>query len=196
MKVLKKFKSFFPILPILLMGIYCSREKSISNLAYEKEKAGNLSEALYDYKRALSINPEYGFANKRVGFILSESQLSVIPAIHHLEIAHEQDPLDLDISLKLMDLTLFILDFEKFSKLFKDIKPLLTQETSLELETIYSCLAVKNTSKKMAEKLDTLEISSQASLYYRSLSLCYEMAERRETAEEIVNRFKSGKNTQ
>jgi tetratricopeptide (TPR) repeat protein len=178
------------------MDIYCSREKSISNLAYEKEKAGNLSEALYNYKRALSINPEYGFANKRVGLLLSESQLSVIPAIHHLEIARKQEPLDLDISLKLMDLTLFILDFEKFSKIFKDTKPLLTPETSLELETIYSCLSVRKSSKKMAEKLDTLEISSQASLYYRSLSLCYEMAERRETAEAIVNRFKSGKNTQ
>lgn len=172
------------------MGYSCSREKSISKLAYEKEKAGNLSEAIYDYHRALNINSKYGFANKRLGFIFSESQFSVIPAIYHLEVAREEDPLDLEINLKLIDLTLFVQDFEKYSQYYKQIQAGLKPENILEIETIYGCLAGKNTSKKMAEKLNTLEFSKEIALYYRSLALCYDTAGEKEKAEQVVKQYR------
>ncbi|HNA10332.1 MAG TPA: hypothetical protein PK930_25545, partial [Leptospiraceae bacterium] len=53
------FFSYFILTTLFFTFLSCSREKQISQDAYKKEQAGKKAEALYDYTRALEINPDY-----------------------------------------------------------------------------------------------------------------------------------------
>jgi tetratricopeptide (TPR) repeat protein len=196
--MLKKIHSLFRILlPMLVMTlITCNREKSLSQEAFEKEIQGYNTEAILLYNQALSINPNYSFANSRLGYLLSESQLSIIPAIYHLEKAKIELHDDIKISLKLVDLRLFLSDFDKVRRIQKEISPNISLEASELILTITDCLSATqlNEKKKLIEKIDAMEFPTETSLFYRSLALCYETSGESVKAEEIVENYRKAAN--
>ncbi|MCB1140670.1 MAG: hypothetical protein H7A24_08055 [Leptospiraceae bacterium] len=188
------YNSFTIKLPILLLIflLHCNREKAIAQLAFEKEVQGYYTEAIYHYNQALKINPNYSFANARLGFLLSESQLSIIPAIHHLEKARSDSQDDTKISLKLIDLTLFILDFENGRRLQKEIANKISPETSELITKIAECLeaSTPKDKHKLMDEIDSMEFPPDTNMIYRSLALCYENGGESVKAEEIVTNYR------
>lgn len=182
---------YFFILVFLFIFTNCSREKQISQDAYKKEQAGKKSEALYDYTRALEINPNYAFANKRVGFILSESPESQDVAIHHLEVAKKESESDIEIDLKLFDSYLLNAEFTKLKKLKGELSISLDLQTFQLLDDIYNCILKKEEAKNTAKKIQFSTDVPYAKLFYRSWAACYEFAEFPERAEEIKNRYRN-----
>ena len=118
----------------------CNRDQTYVEQGLDKEKKGNYAEALHYYNQAYKINPENKFANERLGFLLSESQFSIIPAIFHLEKAREKDQNNEMVTLKLIDLTLFISDFTKGKRLQKELSTQLEDADNLFITRITECL--------------------------------------------------------
>ncbi len=176
---------------LLLVFISCSREKQISQEAYKKEQAGKKAEALYEYTRALEINPDYAFANKRVGFILSESPESQDVAIHHLEIARKESETDMEVTMKLFDSYLLNGEFAKLKKLRGELSVGLDLQTFQLLDDIYNCMLKKDEAKNTAKKIQISFEAQYASLFYRSWAACYEIAEMPEKAEEIKSKYRN-----
>ncbi len=175
----------------LLVFIDCSREKQISQEAYKKEQAGKKAEALYEYTRALEINPDYAFANKRVGFILSESPESQDVAIHHLEIARKESETDMEVTMKLFDSYLLNGEFAKLKKLRGELSVGLDLQTFQLLDDIYNCMLKKDEAKNTAKKIQISFEAQYANLFYRSWAACYEIAEMPEKAEEIKSKYRN-----
>ena len=65
----KKWRGNFKIIPIFLLGIYCSQEKTISSAAFEKEKYGN---------SLCGRSAPYGQINWTSHFFLSWLQYAVL----------------------------------------------------------------------------------------------------------------------
>ena len=194
-KNLTKNKQFyFPYIVILISLLVfqgCSREKQISQEAYKKEQAGKKAEALYDYTLALEINPEYAFANKRVGFILSESPESQDVAIHHLEIARKESETDMEVTMKLFDSYLLNGEFLKLKKLRGELSVGLDLQTFQLLDDIYNCILKKEEAKTIAKKIQISFEAQYAKLFYRSWAACYEFAELPEKSEEIKSKYRN-----
>lgn len=152
--------------------------------------AGNKMEAMYDYFRALEINPKYALANKRMGFLLSTSQNSTVAAIRHLEIAYEQDPEDLETLLKLLDLLLFIQDFERYKEIMEKDGLRIPQEIKIFLENARNCLQNKENKKPFIDKLITLSPPENTYLFYRCVALCYEKGGYSDLAEKFIQQYK------
>lgn len=180
---------WFLVLFILIIG--CSKEKEFTKKGYEKEQKGSYAEAFYDYQRALQENPNYGPANKRMGFLLSESQLSVVPAIVYLEKALKEDPQDLEVVLKLVDLSLVISDISRVNKLFSEYSSNIPQESLLFLETVKACLETEpESSQKILQKLKTLDVPENVKFYYRSVVICYQKNGLSDLAEDFVKKYR------
>lgn len=194
-KNLTKFKHLFfecILLGLILIGFAnCSREKQISQEAYKKEQAGKKAEALYDYTRALEINPDYAFANKRVGFILSESPESQDVAIHHLEIARRESDTDMEVTMKLFDSYILNREFTKLKKLRGELTVGLDIQTFQLLDDIYNCMLKKDEAKNTAKKMQISFEAQYAKLFYRSWAACYEIAELPDKAEEIKSKYRN-----
>ncbi|MBK8397777.1 MAG: hypothetical protein IPL26_21390 [Leptospiraceae bacterium] len=176
---------------LFLLFLNCSREKQISQEAYKKEQAGKKSEALFDYTRALEINPEYGFANKRVGFILSESPESQDVAIHHLEIAKKESETDMEVTMKLFDSYILNREFVKLKNLRGELSVGLDLQTFQLLDDIYNCMLKKDEAKNTAKKIQISFEAQYAKFFYRSWAACYEIAELPEKAEEIKSKYRN-----
>lgn len=188
----KQFIYGYILLSLLFLSLTaCSREKQISQDAYKKEQSGKKSEALYDYTRALEINPNYAFANKRVGFILSESPESQDVAIQHLEIAHQETESDMEVTIKLFDSYVLNGEFDKLKNLRGDLIVGLDLQTFQLLDDIYSCMLKKDLAKNTAKKIQISFEAQYAKLFYRSWAACYEVAEQLEMAEEIKNKYRN-----
>jgi len=180
---------WFLVLFILIIG--CSKEKEFTKKGYEKEQKGSYAEAFYDYQRALQENPNYGPANKRMGFLLSESQLSVVPAIVYLEKALKEDPQDLEVVLKLVDLSLVISDISRVNKLLSEYSSNIPQESLLFLETVKACLETEpESSQKILQKLKTLDVPENVKFYYRSVVICYQKNGLSDLAEDFVKKYR------
>lgn len=194
-KNLTKFKHLFfgcILLWLILIGLTnCSREKQISQEAYKKEQAGKKAEALYDYTRALEINPDYAFANKRIGFILSESPESQDVAIHHLEMAKRESENDMEVTMKLVDSYILNREFAKLKKLRGELTVGLDLQTFQLLDDIYNCMLKKDEAKNTAKKIQFSFEAQYAKLFYRSWAACYEIAEMPEKAEEIKSKYRN-----
>ena len=175
----------------LIVFLNCSREKQISQEAYKKEQAGKKAEALYDYTRALEVNPDYAFANKRVGFILSESPESQDVAIHHLEIARRESETDMEVTMKLFDSYVLNREFAKLKKLRGELTVGLDLQTFQLLDDIYNCMLKKDEAKNTAKKIQISFEAQYAKLFYRSWAACYEIAELPEKAEEIKSKYRN-----
>lgn len=176
---------------IFLAFSNCSREKRISQEAYKKEQAGQKAEALYDYTRALEINPDYAFANKRVGFILSESPESQDVAIHHLEIAKRESETDMEVTMKLFDSYVLNSEFAKLKKLRGELSVGLDLQTFQLLDDIYNCMLKKDEAKNTAKKIQISFEAQYAKLFYRSWAACYEIADLPDKAEEIKSKYRN-----
>ncbi|HRG45248.1 MAG TPA: hypothetical protein PLX69_23670 [Leptospiraceae bacterium] len=190
----KSKQTYFPyrlILIVLIVFLACSREKHISQEAYKKEQAGKKAEALFDYTRALEINPDYAFANKRVGFILSESPESQDVAIHHLEIARRESETDMEVTMKLFESYLLNGEFAKLKKLRGELSVGLDLQTFQLLDDIYNCMLKKDEAKNTAKKIQISFEAQYAKLFYRSWAACYEIAELPEKAEEIKSKYRN-----
>lgn len=194
-KNLTKFKHLIfecILLWLILIGLTnCSREKQISQEAYKKEQAGKKAEALYDYTRALEINPDYAFANKRIGFILSESPESQDVAIHHLEMAKRESENDMEVTMKLVDSYILNREFAKLKKLRGELTVGLDLQTFQLLDDIYNCMLKKDEAKNTAKKIQFSFEAQYAKLFYRSWAACYEIAEMPEKAEEIKSKYRN-----
>lgn len=194
-KNLTKNKQFYFSYIVILISILvfsgCSREKQISQAAYKKEQAGQKAEALYDYTLALEINPDYAFANKRVGFILSESPESQDVAIHHLEIARRESETDMEVTMKLFDSYLLNGEFLKLKKLRGELSVGLDLQTFQLLDDIYNCILRKEDAKIIAKKIQISFEAQYAKLFYRSWAACYEFAELPEKSEEIKSKYRN-----
>ena len=168
-KNLTKFKHLFfecILLWLILIGLTnCSREKQISQEAYKKEQAGKKAEALYDYTRALEINPDYAFANKRIGFILSESPESQDVAIHHLEMAKRESENDMEVTMKLVDSYILNREFAKLKKLRGELTVGLDLQTFQLLDDIYNCMLKKDEAKNTAKKIQISFEAQYAKLF-------------------------------
>lgn len=176
---------------LLLFGAsFCSREKKITERGYQKEMAGDKIEAMYEYLRALEINPKYFLANKRMGFLLSVSQNSTVAAIRHLEIAYEQNPEDLETIVKLLDLVLFIQDFERYKEIMDKEGAKIPQEIKIFLENAKNCLQNKENKKPFIDKLITLSPPENTYLFYRCVALCYEKGGYSNLAEEFIQQHR------
>lgn len=190
----KRQRSKFFILFSVLMSIFtahCSPEKAISEKAYELEKKGLFAEAVYEYSRALDSNPEYGFANRRMGFILSESYKSMIPAIRHLEAARNTYQNDTELNLKLFDLTLFAEDYQKAEKLKKELSLSLSRESNDYIQQIFECRRNGDSQKKkLVSFFSGVPEPAEIKLIYRSAYLCMKKLEWKEKAAELSERFR------
>jgi tetratricopeptide (TPR) repeat protein len=180
------------LLTITLLCISCNRDQTYVEQGLEREKKGNYAEALHYYNQAYKINPENKFANERLGFLLSESQFSIIPAIFHLEKAREKDQNNEMVTLKLIDLTLFISDFTKGKRLQKEISTQIGEEDSLFINRITECLETLNPpdKKKIFILLDTGVFPENSKFVYRSLALCYENNGESLKAEELAAKYR------
>ena len=197
MKYLIQIKDFlnsinyiYIIITILLAIFFsCNRDQTYVEVGIEKEKQGNTAEALHSYTQAFKINPDNKLANERIGFLLSESQFSVIPAIYHLENARLKDTGNIQIPLKLIDLTLFISDFTKSKRIQKEISISISKEMSDLILLITDCLETENPKDrtKSIDLLSQFKLPDDAYLVYRSLALCYEIGGDSLKAEEIAS---------
>ncbi len=200
MKYLLQIKDFFTsvnyiyIIITILFAIFfsCNRDQTYVEVGIEKEKQGSTAEALHSYTQAFKINPDNKLANERIGFLLSESQFSVIPAIYHLENARLKDAENTQIPLKLIDLTLFISDFTKSKRIQKEISILISKEMNDLILLITDCLETENPKDrtKSIDLLSQLKLPEDSHLVYRSLALCYEMGGDSLKAEEIVSTYR------
>jgi tetratricopeptide (TPR) repeat protein len=182
------------IIITILLAIFfsCNRDQTYVERGVEKEKQGNIAEALHSYNQAFKINPDNKVANERIGFLLSESQFSIIPAIYHLENARSHDLNSIQIPLKLIDLTLFISDFSKAKRIQKEISNQIPKEMNELLSLVTSCLETNNPKDK-AKSIETLsmfQLSEDTHWIYRSLALCYETGGDSLKAEEIASKYK------
>ena len=170
----------------------CNRVQTYVEQGLDKEKKGNYAEALHYYNQAYKINPENKFANERLGFLLSESQFSIIPAIFHLEKAREKDQNNEMVTLKLIDLTLFISDFTKGKRLQKELSTQLEDADNLFITRITDCLETLNITdkKKTFTLLDTGVFPENTKYVYRSLALCYENNGESLKAEELAAKYR------
>lgn len=176
---------------LLLIGVFsCSREKKITEQGYQKELLGLHIEAMHDYLRALEINPRYHLANKRMGFLLSASQNSVLGAVQHLYTAYEENPEDLETLIKLLDLLLVIQDFEKYKEITEKNVDKIPQEVYIFLENAKKCLQDKENRKNFVEKIKTLTPPENTYLFYRCVTLCFEKAGLSEQAEDFTKRYR------
>ncbi len=183
------FLLFSVLMPIVFT--YCSPEKGISERAYELEKRGLFAEAVYEYSRALDSNPEYGFANRRMGFILSESYKSIVPAIRHLEAAKNTFQNDTELNLKLFDLTLFVEDYPKAEKLKKELQQSLSKESSDYIQQLFECRKNSDSQKKkLVSFFSGAAEPPEIKLIYRSVYLCMKNLEWKEKAAELSSRFR------
>ncbi len=196
-----QFSKVFPISTLyihiiitILLAIFfsCNRDQTYIERGFEKEKQGNIAEALHSYNQAFKINPDNKVANERIGFLLSESQFSIIPAIYHLENARSQDPKSTQIPLKLIDLTLFISDFSKAKRIQKEISNQLPNEMNELLTLVTGCLETNQPKDKakIIEILSQFPLSEDTHWIYRSLALCYETGGDSLKAEEIASKYK------
>ena len=170
-KNLTKFKHLFfecILLWLILIGLTnCSREKQISQEAYKKEQAGKKAEALYDYTRALEINPDYAFANKRIGFILSESPESQDVAIHHLEMAKRESENDMEVMRNEKTIEYDeLIDDGKTKKHFLSVKFPIRDENNIIIGVCV--MANEITERKRAEE-ELKEAKDLAEAYSREL---------------------------
>jgi tetratricopeptide (TPR) repeat protein len=195
-RILKNLKILLIYFACLFLGFFasCSREKSISEAAFKSERMGRLTEAVYGYKRALDINSEYGFANKRLGFILSESQDSLIPAIFYLEKARKTDMEDKEVGLKLIDLTLFLRDYPKAEKLRKEMIGKTTTGFPEYVTILSSCIRGDRDRKKIILQMEAISEMEEYKFIYRSISICYELANMHDKAIGIVTKYRNYKN--
>jgi len=189
------FSCYLPyiyFLIIISLFISCNRDQTYVEQGLEREKKGNYAEALHYYNQAYKINPENKFANERLGFLLSESQFSIIPAIFHLEKAREKDSNNEIVTLKLIDLTLFISDFTKGKRLQKEISTQLGEDDNLLINRITECLENVNLvdKKKIFTLLDAGVFPENSKYIYRSLALCYENNNESLKAEEIAAKYR------
>ena len=180
------------LLIIISQLMSCNRDQTYVEQGLEKEKKGNHAEALHYYNQAYKINPENKFANERLGFLLSESQFSIIPAIFHLEKAREKDLNNEIVTLKLIDLTLFISDFTKGKRLQKELSTQLIDSDNLFINRITECLETLNLveKKKILALLDTGVFPENTKYLYRSLALCYENNGESLKAEELAAKYR------
>jgi tetratricopeptide (TPR) repeat protein len=177
---------------IISLFMSCNRDQTYVEQGLDKEKKGNYAEALHYYNQAYKINPENKFANERLGFLLSESQFSIIPAIFHLEKAREKDQNNEMVTLKLIDLTLFISDFTKGKRLQKELSTQLEDADNLFITRITECLETLNVTekKKTFTLLDTGVFPENTKFVYRSLALCYENNGESLKAEELAAKYR------
>jgi tetratricopeptide (TPR) repeat protein len=177
---------------IISLFMSCNRDQTYVEQGLDKEKKGNYAEALHYYNQAYKINPENKFANERLGFLLSESQFSIIPAIFHLEKAREKDQNNEMVTLKLIDLTLFISDFTKGKRLQKELSTQLEDADNLFITRITECLETLNVTdkKKTFTLLDTGVFPENTKYVYRSLALCYENNGESLKAEELAAKYR------
>jgi tetratricopeptide (TPR) repeat protein len=182
----------FIYLLIISLFMSCNRDQTYVEQGLDKEKKGNYAEALHYYNQAYKINPENKFANERLGFLLSESQFSIIPAIFHLEKAREKDQNNEMVTLKLIDLTLFISDFTKGKRLQKELSTQLEDADNLFITRITDCLETLNITdkKKTFTLLDTGVFPENTKYVYRSLALCYENNGESLKAEELAAKYR------
>ena len=186
------------IILYLLLAIFfsCNRDKAFVEKGVEKEKIGKKAEALHLYTQAYKINPENSEANERLGFLLSESQFSTIPAIYHLENARNIDTENLKIALKLIDLTLFIGDFNKSKRIQREVLPSVNEAIYSYIVNITTCLEMKEIKdkKKITESLNP-DFPKEIFFLSRSLSLCYETSGNYTAAEMIASKAKEALKT-
>lgn len=179
---------FLILIPVL---IHCSREVPISEEAHKKEKQGEKSEALYHYSRALEINPNYSFANKRVGFLLSESPESQAAAIFHLETARRESANDIEISLKLFDVYLLNGEMDRVQKLRGELTTGLDITTFQLIDDIYNCFRKKDDAKNIVKKFISLPEIEYGYLFYRSWGACFEFGGYPDKSKEVFLKYKN-----
>lgn len=170
----------------------CNRDKAYIEKGLEKELEGKTSEALHLYSQAYKVNPYNPITNEKLGFLLSESQFSIIPAIYHLEITLGKEPENLKVALKLIDLTLFIADYSKSKRIQKEIAYLLDDNEITLLSLVTGCLESTNPKDKKGylDKIEEKMPTSNIKYFYRSLSLCYESNGASVKAEEIATSYR------
>lgn len=180
------------ILLLILLLYSCNRDQAFIEKGFEKESEGKIAEALHLYNQALKVNSTNTIANERMGFLLSESQFSIIPAMYHLELARNSDSENLKVGLKLVDLTLFVSDFSKSRRIQKEISLYLTNAENDTLSYVTHCLETKDEKerKKSFDVLSNTELSTNAKYIYRSLALCYELNGNSLKAEETVTYYR------
>lgn len=117
----------------------CTDEKILIDQAYQKEKLGRKTEALYDYSVILKKNPSSPIANKRIGFLLADSTSSVGVAIFHLEKAKKFLREDKELQLKLLDLYLIVDELKSTEEMLEELRDGSDRETLEFLENLILC---------------------------------------------------------
>lgn len=181
--------SLFLVLTFILS---CNRDQAFIEKGLEKEREGKIAEALHLYTQALKVNSSNPIANERLGFLLSESQFSVIPAMYHLELARNSNSDNLKVGMKLVDLTLFVSDFSKSRRIQKELSIYLSDLENDTLTNLTLCLETKDEKErnKALNFLGTSDLSYNTKYFYRSLALCYESSGNTLKAEEIVTLYR------
>jgi len=180
------------LLLVVFLFYSCNRDQAYIEKGLEKESEGKIAEALHLYNQALKVNSTNSIANERMGFLLSESQFSIIPAMFHLEQARNSDSENLKVGLKLIDLTLFVSDFSKSRRIQKEISLYLTNSENDTLSYVTLCLETNDEKerKKSFDYLSSTELSINIKYIYRSLALCYELNGNSLKAEETVTYYR------
>ncbi|MDX1957151.1 MAG: tetratricopeptide repeat protein [Leptospiraceae bacterium] len=179
---------------LLLFTVYvsffisCTREDKLTSIGIELEKQGRLTEALFYYEKALAKNPDYGIANKRKGFILSNSEKSSIPAIFHLEKALKEENSSIPIKIKIIDLLLFDGNYSMIEKYTKDLSQ---RKDLLELVMITkNCLEKEKDRKKAISELESKQEVDEIKYLYRSISLCFSLGGEETKGMSFAEKFK------
>ncbi|MCB1190056.1 MAG: hypothetical protein H7A23_12450 [Leptospiraceae bacterium] len=162
------------IFNIIFLLAFCSKDNKICEEAYKDELAGNKSKALYLYSTVLKGNPKHGFANRRTGFLLSESSDSIYVAIYHLEMAKKENPDDLEVATKLIDDYVLAGQLEKMRKMLNLEGEKFPPETLRFLENLYLCITDRKISNDSTVIKSILSYNNPntENIIYRSKAKC------------------------
>lgn len=176
MQFFLKYFIQFQLSILLILSFFlisCGREKTLSEQAYQKEQRGDKAEALYEYSLALKVDPDYPFANKRIGILFSESTDSINLAIHHLKKARQGYPEDMELLLKLYDLYIQTGDLNSAKKHITDNRKYLETNSYNVLLDIYNCILNKDKANELASKyLINQSIGVEKKYIYNSIAIC------------------------
>lgn len=170
------------------------KRKALEKNALELEKEGKKEEAFYYYTRILKINDSSFSANKKLGFILSESIDSLQVAISYLEKARHENSDDKEILAKLFDLYLILGETEKVKKMLYDARKSLSQDEATMITELMDCISEPGS--KNAKQMKVF-MEEKENLYFkifpRPYLLCLQSQNLSDKALSLAKKRKEGK---
>ncbi|NUM42173.1 MAG: hypothetical protein HUU45_11155 [Leptospiraceae bacterium] len=162
------------VILITFLFLHCTDEKILTEKAFEKEKIGKKTEALYEYSLILKKYPNSPFVHKRLGILLAETPLSFGVAIYHLKIAKKTLLEDNEIKLKLFDLYLIVDEWKRAVEILDELRETIDEDTSVFLENLILCQKGDLKSKEFPTKFKTQNLPKDLSNTMNSFKLCKE----------------------